>query len=115
MIDNSKKWDGNGLPPVGCECLTQKEALSKEWTECKILAHTEFGGLPCAVFQTKNTISCSSEGLFRPIKSEADKKREKAIDLISEICRSSASNSHSAELIYDAISSGKITGIKLED
>ncbi|MGX5087094.1 hypothetical protein [Enterobacter sp. UPMP2052] len=39
---------------------------------------------------------------------KGDKKRGEAVFAIAELCRESASNGHSAELIYDAIKSGKI-------
>jgi hypothetical protein len=45
---------------------------------------------------------------IRPIRSEADKKKQESIFAIAELCRGSASNGHSAEIIYDAIKSGKI-------
>lgn len=51
---------------------------------------------------------------FRPIRSEAEIMREEAKNAIAELCRASASNGHSADLIYDAIASGKIPHIKLE-
>lgn len=41
-------------------------------------------------------------------KERDDKKRGEAVFAIAELCRESASNGHSAELIYDAIKSGKI-------
>lgn len=122
MNCNIEDWDVNDLPPIGCECLTQKEAFSKEWIECKILAHTEFGGLHCAVYQTKNAITCSSKGLFRPIKSEADKKRDDMVNSMVETMIYYYGNPKGAESyigiserIIDAISIGKIPGVKLGD
>lgn len=45
---------------------------------------------------------------MRPVRLEVDKKKEAAIFAIADLCRESASNGHLAELIYDAIKSGKI-------
>ena len=73
------EWDGEGLPPVGCECMVRGEIGDDGWYECKVIAHTFFDGYNCAVFQTESTVSCSSEGNFRPIRSEADKKRDEII------------------------------------
>lgn len=108
LAASKSKWDGEGLPPVGCECMVRGEIGDDGWYECKVITHTFFAGYNCAVFQTESTVSCSSEGNFRPIRSESDKKRDEAVFAIAELCRSSASNGHSAELIYDAIKSGKI-------
>lgn len=52
---------------------------------------------------------------FRPIRTEAERKRKEVVGVIAELCRSSASNGHSADLIYDAIAAGKIPGIRLTD
>jgi hypothetical protein len=80
-IDAASKpeWDGEGLPPVGCECMVRGEIGDDGWYECKVIAHTFFDGYNCAVFQTESTVSCSSEGNFRPIRSEADKERDEAV------------------------------------
>lgn len=51
---------------------------------------------------------------FRPIRTESERKRKEAIDAIAELCRSSSSNGHSAELVYSAIEAGNIPGVKLE-
>lgn len=110
-----------GLPPVGCEC---------EWRDANV------GWLPVTikyiseqiVVMASPTNICGVHELteiakdiicdkpqFRPLRSEADKKRDAAKHEIAELCSSSASNCHSAELIYDAIAAGKIPGVKLED
>jgi hypothetical protein len=104
-------WDGKGLPPVGCVCeyetkfdgwqpvrieLIKSEGIAFTW-----LANSQaYNGLDC--------VGVQKSGSFRPIRSEADKKKEAAVFAIAELCRDSASNGHSAELIYDAIKSGKI-------
>ena len=43
-VSQKVEWDGEELPPVGCECLTHAKPQGNEWCECKILAHTKFGG-----------------------------------------------------------------------
>lgn len=100
------EWDGEGLPPVGVRC----EFISNDtsWGEVDVIGID--GGK--VVFkpsgETYYGIVPSQRQIFRPIRSEADRKKEAAIFAIAELCRESASNGHSGELIYDAIKSGKI-------
>jgi hypothetical protein len=111
LIASKTEWDGEGLPPVGCRV---EASYGGEWVEA-IVAYTdrpESHGDAVAwkevlVFDCKTTRPFWADE-FRPIRSEADKKKEAAIFAIAELCRGSASNGHSAELIYDAIKSGKI-------
>lgn len=53
---------------------------------------------------------------FRPIRSEADKKREHAIEALSQVVeyRHGCGYKPMSGWIYDAIAAGKIPGIKLE-
>lgn len=106
-------WDGEGLPPVGCEC-EYKDTGTGEWVSVEIKYSSSqivvFSGgirfIESAVEISKDVVIDKPQ--FRPIRSEADKKKEEAVFAIAELCRGSASNGHSAELIYDAIKSGKI-------
>ncbi|MHA1039979.1 hypothetical protein ACR9GW_01115 [Enterobacter ludwigii] len=111
LAASKPEWDGERLPPVGCECMVRGEIGDDGWYECKVIAHTFFDGYNCAVFQTESTVSCSSEGNFRPIRSEADKKREtfvnEANELVGDIDKYPTWLSAIAA-IYDAIKSGKI-------
>lgn len=106
LASSKSKWDGEGLPPIGAKC----EFISNDttWGEVSVIG---FDG-DKVVFKpsgdTYYAIAPSNKQIFRPIRSEADKKRDEAIHAITELCRNSASNGHSAELIYDAIKSGKI-------
>lgn len=77
--ERKPEWDGEGLPPVGCECMVRGEVGDDGWYGCKVIAHTFFDGYNCAVFQTESTVSCSSDGNFRPIRSEAERKRDDAV------------------------------------
>lgn len=113
------EWDGVGLPPVGCECLTHAKPQGNEWCECKILAHTKFGGYDCAVFQTKETVSCSSAPHFRPIRSEADKKRKATIDMMDKRFKKilAAGSTEAMAIfatVYDTIAAGEIPGANIE-
>ncbi|ORM55927.1 hypothetical protein HA41_00405 [Pantoea conspicua] len=116
----SIEWNGEGLPPVGCECEVKAEDFY-EWTKIKVVyVHN---GEIAAVTSSPNTylndrIEKFSAGYnaaeFRPLRTEAERKREEAKHAIAELCRSSASNGHSADLIYDAIAAGKIPHITLK-
>lgn len=106
-------WNGGWLPSAGCECEYQYKVHGSEWCGFECVAvdgNAAFGwsnNTPIALqLNTHN---------FRPMRSKAERKRDDAKHAIAELCRSSASNGHSADLIYDAIAAGKIPGVKLED
>jgi len=113
--DAAPVWNGEGLPPAGCECEYTKENLpGNEWTQCIV----DYVGSSFVVYRDCYGVELTGiigDIKFRPIRSEADKKSDDAKHAIAELCRSSASNGHSADLIYDAIAAGKIPGVKLED
>ena len=105
LAASKTEWNGEGLPPVGLPVELQY------WNDGKveIVRVIAYHGNEAWVEFTddcRNTLIGNPE--FRPIRSEADKKKEEAVFAIAELCRQSASNGHSAELIYDAIKSGKI-------
>lgn len=112
---SNPEWDGEGLPPVGRECMVRGEIGDDGWYECKVIAHTFFDGYNCAVFQTESTVSCSSEGNFRPIRSEADKKRDEVIKAFDE-AQSLVfyQKSTFSQYLYDAIATGKIPHIRID-
>lgn len=111
LAASKPEWDGVGLPPVGC-CVEAN--YGGVWVKATV-AYTEPPEKYSAVDTWKEALvfDCNTTrpfwtDEFRPIRSEADKKKEEAVFAIAELCRQSASNGHSAELIYDAIKSGKI-------
>lgn len=106
------EWNGDGLPPAGTVCEYMKMSLAvKEWTECTI----DYVGSSFIVYRDcygveLTSIKCDIE--FRPLRSEADKKREDTCMNIYELIRH---RSDIAEAIYDAIAAGEIPGVKLDD
>lgn len=110
LAASKTEWDGEGLPPVGLEIeyMFTKVNYRTDFSRGKVLAygmHNVF----MEHWSSKNEFIQPLDKIeFRPIRSEADKKKEAAVFAIAELCRDSASNGHSAELIYDAIKSGKI-------
>lgn len=107
------EWKGGWLPSAGCECEYQYKVHGSEWCSFECVAvdgNAAFGwsnNTPIALqLNTHN---------FRPMRSKAERNRDDAKHAIAELCRSSASNGHAADLIYDAIAAGEIPGVKLDD
>lgn len=103
------EWNGEGLPPVGCEC----EFISNDtsWGSVIIIG---FDGDKIVIKPSGEAyygITPSERQVFRPIRSEAERKREEAVKtiMLTGWCQSAA------EEIYDLIAAGKVPGIKLED
>lgn len=115
-------WNGEGLPPVRCEC---------EWRD------TNVGWLPVTikyiseqiVVMASPTNLCGVRELteiakdiicdkpqFRPLRTETDKKRDDAVSkMFYALPPDKVPGKDIREAIYDAIAAGKIPGVKLED
>ncbi len=105
LAASKPEWDGERLPPVDTEVEVSVDG-GRTW--CTYKAISEHNGMRLVEIGNFTEEFQSNNWMFRPIRSEADKKKEDAVFAIAELCRQSASNGHSAELIYDAIKSGKI-------
>lgn len=72
MENETVVWDGEGLPPVGCECeLAYKRSHPQIWLGCRI----DFIGKGAVVVTTENNSEMclyKDEVDFRPIKSERE-------------------------------------------
>lgn len=107
------EWDGVGLPPVGCECdalMPRSAGEPWEWRKVKVVASGIKGAEnECLVYDVEN-LRPTWVDEFRPILSEADKKREEAIDAMLSVFGSNAATGTATALkaIYDAIKSGQI-------
>ena len=127
--DAAPVWNGKGLPPVGCECEWQ-DKNTKQWNPVKVVYASEWVTVIREINKEKGDdlveIAIENYGddarlKFRPIRSEADRKREKAIAKITDaICgeipdTGMATAAKYAARAYDAIAAGKIKGMKLED
>jgi hypothetical protein len=108
------EWDGDGLPPVGTVCMAN---LANGWTDVKVAYIGDEGGCREAlVFEIKSTKPAWADE-FRPLRTEADRKRELAIEAILSDMRTipcDLSLRDEVAVIYDAIAAGKIPGVKLE-
>lgn len=84
VIWRSEQWNGEGLPPVGTVCEHQGSVPgNQDWTQARVLAHAEVSGMPVAVHQIGDQISCSSAQYYRPIRTPeqiAAEEREAAIE-----------------------------------
>lgn len=113
-------WNGEGLPPVGCECVVTPHNTAWGFSSVddytgRVLAYDGEDFWFVMLGGVKVT-SRTDKVDFRPIKSEADKKRDAAINnILTIIDCNGVDPKNSAIQIYDAIAAGKIPGVKLED
>lgn len=109
-------WNGEGVPPVGCEC--EISFYGKSLGRCEVL----FVGDSIIVWRQKSSQQEDS-GYYthmniRPL-TEAEMKRDEAVEAIDfympEFITDTPNEFYHAKKIYDAIAAGKIPGVKLED
>lgn len=115
------EWNGEGLPPVGCECELKYKCHDDDayWERVVILWQRGDDTLVEYVGDHfKNTTQLihktSMHVDFRPLRTEADKKRDEVINEIASMI-GRGTFYEDAERIYDAIAAGKIPGVKLEE
>ena len=113
--DAAPVWNGDGLPPVGCEC----EFISNDtsWGAVVVIGMDGDKVVIKPSGETYYGITPSEKQFFRPIRSECEQKRDIAVGKIFDvICKSLTDESESTSFaIYDAIAAGEIPGVKLED
>lgn len=114
--DAALVWNGEGLPPVGCECEFISNDIS--WGAVKVIAVDE----DKVVIKTSDGAYCgitpSERQIFRPLRTEAERKHEAVLESICAVLTMVAQDykrEDEAKLIYEAISAGKIPGVKLDD
>ena len=114
------EWNGEGLtPPVGCVC--ERSWDGDKWLQCEIL----FVGRDLIVVRLDSPgveeVYDINSVTFRPIRTEAERKRDIATQSMNSVWREVAGKEVNGkllsiyEVIYDAIAVGKIPGVKLED
>lgn len=123
-LSQKPAWNGKGVPPVGCECeyldnngkwypVTIKYASDQL---VAISGVTKILGVEHSTEIAKDIIIDKPQ--FRPLRTEADKKRNAALDAIYGAIASAKrehNRSDEADEVYKAIAAGKIPGVKLED
>lgn len=106
----SPVWNGDGvIPPVGCIC--ESSWVGDEWQQCEILFRSnQFVVVKLKESGMEDAYNIG-DVIFRPIRPEAELKREEAVKaiMLTGWCQSAA------EEIYDLVAAGKVPGMKLGD
>lgn len=116
--DAAPVWNGEGLPPVGCECEVSVDG-GRSW--CTYRAINEKNGARLIEIGNFTEEFQNNNWIFRPIRSEEERKRDIAIQSMNSVWRDIAGKEVNGkllsiyEVIYDTIAAGKIPGMKLED
>lgn len=112
-------WNGEGLPPVGTECEFYKHSFPT-WAKGLIKYASDYTVVIQQAGHVGEIIGHPVNFEFRPIHTEAERKREEAITKITDaICgdipdTGMATAAKYAARAYDAIAAGNIPGVKLE-
>lgn len=106
----SPVWNGDGvIPPVGCIC--ESSWVGDEWQQCEILFRSnQFVVVKLKESGMEDAYNIG-DVIFRPIRPEAELKREEAVKaiMLTGWCQTAA------EEIYDLVAAGKVPGMKLDD
>lgn len=107
-------WDGEGLPPAGCEC---EVSVCGGWEPGRIVFSDESIGVAYVCESSLSpTLDCvsgfSALKHFRPIRSEADRRRDEAIAALKKLKPQLVGEL--AGCLYDEIAAGKIPHIRIE-
>lgn len=115
-LSQMQSWNGEGMPPVGCEVEYISNGTS--WGKVKVIG---FDGEKIVIRPSGEiyyAITPSNKDVFIPLRTEADKKRDAALDAIYGAIASAKrehNRSDEADEVYKAIAAGKIPGVKLEE
>lgn len=116
--DAAPVWGGEGKPAIGEKCEHHSGGQWEAVTIAGIYENLVTGFTDYwMVKEDGSSYTVGNPYRFRPIRSEADRKRDIAAGKIFDvICKSLMDESESTSFaIYDAISAGEIPGVKLED
>lgn len=109
-------WNGDGLPPVGCECEYISNGTS--WGKVKVIGLDGEKIVIRPSGEIYYAITPSNKDVFIPFRTEAERKHEAVLESICEVLEMVAQDykrEDEAKLIYEAIAAGKIPGVKLDD
>lgn len=110
-------WNGEGLPPVGCECEYISNGTS--WGKVKVIGLDGEKIVIRPSGEIYYAITPSNKDVFIPFRTEAERKRDAAAEAIDwympEFIPDTPNDYYHAKKIYDAIAAGKIPGVKLDD
>lgn len=122
MALKQSAWNGEGIPPVGTECEFREQHVN-EWRRgvvSYISKYTIVVDISPEEDESGDKEPCyENDGnlLFRPIRTETDRKRNKFAESLADksVMGEQWQMQHVGRAIYDAIASGKIRGVKLDD
>ena len=107
-------WNGEGVPPVGCECEYISNGTS--WGKVKVIGLDGEKIVIRPSGEIYYAITPSNKDVFIPFRTEAERKRDAAINnILTIIDCNGVDPKNSAIQIYDTIAAGKIPGVKLDD
>lgn len=109
-------WNGEGLPPVGCECEYISNGTS--WGKVKVIGLDGEKIVIRPSGEIYYAITPSNKDVFIPFLTEAERKHEAVLESICAVLEMVAQDykrEDEAKLIYEAIAAGKIPGVKLDD
>lgn len=110
--DAAQVWNGEGLPPVGCEF---EYGLHRTKAKCLAVAHhmifASKGNPDDEESDYEEFMISILDSEFHRVRTEADRKRDEAVKtiMLTGWCQAAA------EEIYDLVAAGKVPGMKLED
>lgn len=121
----SIEWNGEGLPPVGCECELVNfygndfpEFVGEPDEVVKIIGSGFTNGCPVAFYEADGgrggMLAYAVAQCFRPIRTESERKRDESIKYLLSIIDKPISDAALADSIYGAIAAGKIPHITLK-
>lgn len=116
--DAAPVWGGEGKPAIGEKCEHHSGGQWEAVTIAGIYENLVTGFTDYwMVKEDGSSYTVGNPYRFRPIRSEADRKRDAAVGKIFDvICKSLTDESESTSFaIYDAIAAGEIPGVRLED
>ena len=118
-------WNGEGLPPVGCECELKYKCHDDDAYWERVIILWQLGDDTLVEYvgdHFKSTTQLIHKTLkhvdFRPLRTEKERKRDIAVKVIKGLLMFDYGDDprvNDATFIYDAIAAGKIPGVKLED
>lgn len=123
QVVDMPEWNGYGLPPVGIKCEHCPGGTTQhEWevvTVAGVHENTSTGFTDYwLVRENGSSYIVGNPYRFRPLRTEAERKRDIAIEAILSDMRTIPCDldlRDEVAVIYDAIAAGKIPGVKLED
>lgn len=114
--DAAQVWNGEGLPPVGCECEYISNGTS--WGKVKVIGLDGEKIVIRPSGEVYYAITPSDKDVFIPFRTEAERKHEAVLESICAVLEMVAQDykrEDEAKLIYESIAAGKIPGVKLDD